>query len=232
MKRENKEQKIVINFENLREITETINALDFYSRIWIGQYLEIDHQMMWLKKELYKVPTEVQVTPLLLEIRSILLPELSAIVGETLNGSYGIFSDHIDSKARIAYDIQQVMRYTKAWFIRPKGGLGVDFDRPLWANHELPVPTAFCHNSNFEKEGHVGETQMELILSDQIQEFVLKEALAVKKCLYEGKIRELFTHYTDDETVLHFAENVEKYYKKFEEDPNAKELLENFPTFI
>lgn len=231
MKRENKEQKIVINFENLREITETINALDFYSRIWIGQYLEIDHQMMWLKKELYKVPTEVQVTPLFLKIRSILLPELSAIVGETLNGSYGIFSDRIDSKAGIAYDIQQVVRYTKAWFIKPEGGFGVDFGRPLWANDQFDVPTAFCYNHNLKKEEHVDETQMELVLSDPAQEFVLKEALAVNKCLYEGKIRELFTHYTDDETALHFAEKVEKYYKKFEEDPNAKAFLENFPTF-
>ena len=231
MKLENKENKIVITCNNLREITETINALDFYSRIWIGQYLEIDHQMMWLKKELYKAQTEVQVTPLFLEIRSILLPKLSAVVGETLNGSYGIFSDQIDSKAGIAYNIQQVMRYTKAWFIRPEGGLGVDFDRPLWANDQFDVPTAFCYNFNLEREGHVDETQMELALSDPAQEFVLKEALAVKKCLYEGRIRELFTHYTDDETALCFAENVEKYYKKFEEDPNAKELLENFPTF-
>lgn len=42
--------QIVVRLNCQEEISDVINALDLYSRIWIGQLLEIDNQMIWLKK--------------------------------------------------------------------------------------------------------------------------------------------------------------------------------------
>ncbi len=52
------------------EILKIVKALDFYSRIWMGQYLEIDNEITWLKKEAPNEILENKITSLLLQIRS------------------------------------------------------------------------------------------------------------------------------------------------------------------
>lgn len=187
------------------EIAEAINALDLYSRIWIGQYLEIDNQMIWFKEKLYLTDSAAKMTPFFLNIRNRILPGALRDIGNTLHCSYGIFSDKIDRRARMAYDIQQVIRYTAAWYFHPDGGMGVDFDRPMHAEDSVAMPTAHCFVSG-------SETGMELKLICQTQLEVLKEAVAVLNCLYHGQIYDLFAHYTDDANTLTIAKNVEQYY--------------------
>lgn len=207
---------------NTEEISEVINALDFYSRIWIGQYLEIDNQMIWLKQELHKENSVTKVTPQLLEIRNRLLPNLATGIANTLQASYGIYSDQIDKRARIAYDMQQVIRYTAAWYLHPDGGMGVDFGRPLPAEDTIPFITATCFSHN-------NGTEMRINLSDPLQWQILQDAVAVLNCLYHGKIHDLFAYYTNDKVALEIAKDVEKYYAGIANIEKLPEILVHFP---
>lgn len=104
------------------EINLSVNALDFYSRIWIGQYDEIlwNHRMFLDHKEVGKI--EDNVTLFLQMVRMLVLPDL----GPELNGSYGIYNPVIDKKAQLAYNMQQVIRYKYAYAKYPEGGIQVD----------------------------------------------------------------------------------------------------------
>ena len=114
--------QIVVRLNCQEEISDVINALDLYSRIWIGQLLEIDNQMIWLKENLYETDSAAKMTPFFVNIRNRILPGSLKDIGNTLHSSYGIFSKKIDRRARIAYDMQQVIRYTSAWYFHPNGG--------------------------------------------------------------------------------------------------------------
>lgn len=216
MKKENIEDKIVLTL-NASEISQIITCLDFYSRIWIGQYLEIDNEMLWIKEDISRSDSEIAVTPFFREIRKKVLPKLE----ESLHSSYGIFSHDIDVHAGIAYDLQQVIRYTQAWFVNPEGGWTVDYGRPLQANKEIPLANAECNRVD-------DKLFMKLTLTDPIQLSVLQDAVKIYQCLLQDKIRELFTYYTKDEESLRFAERIEKYYKKFKVENRCKESIEKF----
>lgn len=202
-KKENGQTVVYLN--SSEEISDVINALDLYSRIWIGQLLEIDNQMIWLKENLYETGSAAKMTPFFLNIRSRILPESLRDIGNTLQGSYGIFSKKIDRRARIAYDMQQVVRYTSAWYFHPDGGLSVDFCTPMQAEETVQIPTANCFMDD-------GQTGMEIHLTCLSQLEVLKEAIAVLECLYCGKIHDLFAHYTKDAGALIIAQHIEQFY--------------------
>ena len=197
--------RTTVCLKNQEEISDAINALDFYSRIWIGQLLEIDNQMIWLKEKLYETDSAAKMTPFFLNIRNRILPESLQDIGNTLQGSYGIFSKKIDRRARIAYDMQQVVRYTSAWYFHPDGGLSVDFCAPMQAEETVQMPTANCFTAD-------GQTGMKIHLACLSQLEVFKEAIIVLECLYCGKIRDLFTHYTKDAGALTVAQHIEQYY--------------------
>ncbi|MBQ8995292.1 MAG: hypothetical protein IJ091_05715, partial [Oscillospiraceae bacterium] len=109
------------------QIGSVVEALDLYARIWIGQFDHIMYEMRWLKDCEEIDLQEERLVHLFLALRNILLPGLS---GYSLSGSYGIFSRKRDIRAAVAYDLQQVIRYRKAWFEKPEGGYTVDFRAP------------------------------------------------------------------------------------------------------
>lgn len=49
---------------------------------------------------------------------------------------HGIHSPKISDKARVAWDLQQVIRHRLAWDREPKGGIYVDFDTPMRSSAE------------------------------------------------------------------------------------------------
>ena len=102
MKKENIEDKIVLIL-NASEISQIITCLDFYSRIWIGQYLEIDNEMLWIKEDISRSDSEIAVTPFFRDIRKRILPKLE----ESLHSSYGIFSYDMINDLYIQYLINQ-----------------------------------------------------------------------------------------------------------------------------
>lgn len=191
------------------EILKVIRALNFYSRIWMGQYLEIDNEITWLKKEAPNEILETKITSLLLKIRSKLLPLSNRDIGQTLYASYGIFSNRIDERAGTAYDMQQVIRYTLAWFLHPEGGWTVDFGSPLRAGRVYPVPKASCVNND-------GNIEMEVSLTDKSQFIIVEDAIEILNLVCSGKIEKLFSHYTDDKEALLTASEIEKVYAKIQ----------------
>lgn len=215
----------VVYLNSSEEISDVINALDLYSRIWIGQLLEIDNQMIWLKEKLYETGSAAKMTPFFLNIRSRILPESLRDIGNTLHSSYGIFSKKIDRRARIAYDMQQVIRYVSAWYSHPDGGVSVDFRTPMQGEETVKMLTAHCFSNG-------AGTGMGIHLTCSVQLEVLKEAVAVLDCLYHGKIRDLFTHYTDDAGALTIAGHIEQYYAGLKDKGELPKMSICFPEAL
>ena len=136
--------------------------------------------------------------------REITLPELS---GYDFSASHGIFSSERDVKAAAAYDLQQEMRYKKAWFEKPEGGYTVDFNKPLPCEDDpYPFPEAFCRT---EKEMTVLETEMTAGQSD-----IIINALEIQCCIENGDFKKLFSYYTEDERALGYAQKITDIYSQ------------------
>lgn len=184
-----------------------INALDFYSRIWIGQYDHIMYEMRW-QKDCGKLDAqENKLIDLFKSVRQITLPEL-ALYG--FSGSHGIFSEDRDVRAAIAYDLQQEIRYKKAWFEYPAGGYTVDFGTPLPCEDDpYPFPKAACR-----KEGEETIVYMEVVAA---QAKIIVEALEIRYCLENNDFAALFAHYTENEQALGYAEQISEIYSAIPE---------------
>lgn len=199
----------IVHITSQDEISKVIKALDFYSRIWIGQYLEIDNEMIWLIKKTYDDVRENEIVPLFLQLRNRVMPASIRDIGQTLYASYGIFSDKVDERAGTAYDMQQVIRYTLAWFLHPEGGWTVDFGSPLRAGRVYPVPKASCIKNNENVE-------MEVSLSDKSQFTIIEDAIEILNLVRNGKIEKLFSYYTADKDALLTASEIEKTYMEIQ----------------
>lgn len=101
-------------------------ALDFYIRVLIGQYDVLSGNSYRLS-EVGGIYSGSEADRFLLQIRDILLPELS---NYGPYGSHGVYSPHRDIRAGEAYNIYQELRYRRAYFNHPEGGYSVDFDTP------------------------------------------------------------------------------------------------------
>lgn len=108
-----------------------IRALDLYSRILSGQ---IDSVLSALQHEMRftKQVNNDKIRNLCEQIKVEAFPELGS--------TYYAISGACES-ARIAYDIQQVVRYVKAWAEHPEGGHTVDFGEPLFTSRHIPKCT-------------------------------------------------------------------------------------------
>ena len=136
------------------EINVVIDALDFYSRIWIGQYRNILFESRGLKQ----------------------------CDGYGFGGSYGIFSDERDIRAGIAYDLQQEIRNKRAYFEHPQGGYTVDFHDPLPCDDDpCPFPRAYCRTEDEKTALYVDavERQVQIILDSL---YVQKAFVAGRFC--------------------------------------------------
>ena len=188
------------------EISCVINALDLYSRIWIGQYAHLMYEMRWQKECDEFDRQEKKLIDLFKAMREITLPELN---GYDLSASHGIFSSERDVKAAVAYDLQQEMRYKKAWFEKPEGGYTVDFHTPLPCEDDpYPFPEAFCRT---EKEMTVLETEMTAAQSD-----IIINALETQCCIENGDFKKLFSYYTEDERVLGYVQRIADIYSQIQ----------------
>lgn len=117
----------------LEGLTEThlrsiMKALDFTSRIGMGQYRELFD----LVDPSFKVrgPERDEAEKLLLRARSLMMPRL-----ESSSSYWSIRSPEVPEHHRVGFDIQQVIRHRLAWDRNPKGDFMVDFDTP-WQTAE------------------------------------------------------------------------------------------------
>lgn len=103
-----------------------INALDLYSRIGMGQLEEIAHI---LRSSPNANPDKI------LAVEALAREAADCWMGH-VGGYNGISSDKVHDVFRIAWDLQQVIRYRLAWDRHPEGGIQVVFDEPLKSSKE------------------------------------------------------------------------------------------------
>lgn len=180
------------------EICTVLNALDFYSRIWIGQYDHILWELRWIRSCRQLDVAEEVLQKKLLEMRNIILPGLYQY---SLYGSYGIFSPERNVKAAIAYDMQQEFRYRRAWFKNPNGGITVDFGRPLPCDDDpCEFPKAECYqlDSEFRIKIWIDQTQLDVIV----------DALKIIALGYSCQLGKMFEYYTENQSALKIAQEI------------------------
>lgn len=123
-----------------------VSALDLYSRILIGQFEEIAH--LSLVHNVDMLPEKM------MERHHQFSDELRKLKERLLaiprNGSFGIHSKKVSDLARVAYDIQQVVRNALAWERTPGGGIGVNFDRPMQTSSQKLPPAKILKKDSGE----------------------------------------------------------------------------------
>lgn len=110
------------------------NALDFYSRIQMGQLEEVYHvAVMALNK--YKSVSREDMDRAVRQLKKVLFPELME------NSSHGIHSEKINDLARVAWDLQQVIRNRLAFDLHPPENdqlpWNVDYDTPQQSSSKV-----------------------------------------------------------------------------------------------
>ena len=178
-----------------------INALDTYSRIWIGQYDRINDLSIYDVGNRWNRDSQSYV--LFQRMRNLLIPSLAG-VGDYLACSLGIWSKNTDMKAINAYDIQQRLRYEIAWFMNPEGGITVNFDTPTIRGN-LGDYSVFCQKAGGSMSAYLYVSQEQLI--------AIRIALEVYGLLADRNIKGAFTYFTSNEEALAVAEELTKVYR-------------------
>lgn len=117
-----------------------IKALDFYSRIGIGQFREIVSNFVFDWCSIFKHKEGYYKAMKLAEAHIDLAKKLLTKMPH--NASLGISSPETPETAKVAYDLQQVIRHKVAWTNNPEGGHTVDFHEPMKVS-EQELPTMY-----------------------------------------------------------------------------------------
>ena len=187
-----------------KEVTTCINALDFYARIFTGQYDRIDKTLAWAAEEPKAFRKNGITRERLYEAARSRVFQGTFLENESFSASFGIWTEETDERGVIAYEILQVIRNKAAWVKNPKGGFSIDYDDPVIKSLQ---PEASC---TCWMEGEV--LRQELFLNST-QADILCKALEVSYLLYSVRLRNLFAHYTDDEIVIDIVGIAEKLYR-------------------
>lgn len=100
------------------------DALETYNRLLMGQFNAVTD--LFLARDFDRKAAAAA----LLEARQTVMPELDP------GGYHGIESREIPDRARIAFDVEQVLRHALSWHRHPEGGITVNFDKPYWTSPE------------------------------------------------------------------------------------------------
>ena len=202
---------MILNFSE-SEMGMIISSLDFYMRMYIGQYREILFDLRWYRDCSYLDNLEDQLRIKFMQIRNILLP---GITGYGWSGSYGIFNPDVDYRAGIAYDMMQVFRNKLAYFKHPEGGITVDFN-PLMhcENDPYDFPSVKCSIRD-------GKIYVEVEVNNEHVQ-IMNNALQINNAKFNCRIRELFSYYTSDEEALRIADDITVILKDVPEDKKIK----------
>lgn len=122
--------RLEMNEEQARTV---IAALDFWTRMRIGQWKELvdlclpcdyEHIDEWCRK---RDDAEL----LIMSVRDKVMPEL------TYNASYGVFRFEETERA---FNVMKAVRSCLAWHKNPKGGYEVIYDRPMAIHIKEELP--------------------------------------------------------------------------------------------
>jgi len=123
---------------SLDQAQTIINALDFYSRMHMGQFSDLGHLVRMYNIHGKKSETVVNFNDY--EDADYQLVQFGRALGFSPGASYGIYSPGVHQIARDAYSIQKHLRYVESWTRagkdpsvdkRDSSMFGVSFDEPL-----------------------------------------------------------------------------------------------------
>ena len=186
------------------EIGTCINALDFYNRMYIGQYEQIDWsiRMRLISTEKFREGEHTR-RKLYEAVRSIIMKD-TRIAQYNLDASLGIWSDQTDDRAKSSYDMQQIMRYKAAYCSSPEGGTTIDFREPLIEGSLLEIGCA-CRQED--------EHMIETISINNDHAGILDDALYVYSLLHRHNVKGIFKYFTDDPVAREIVGIIDKMYK-------------------
>jgi len=112
-----------------------MRALDIFSRVGTAQFEEVLKHPQWDDKRFTGRSDYIFDYNACKELLCVIKKNLT---GLSANASYGIGALEVDERSKIAYDLLQVIRHRLAWDKHPKGGMQVDFNKPLQiADHKF-----------------------------------------------------------------------------------------------
>jgi hypothetical protein len=136
------------------EMKEAIQILDRLKNLWCGE----DLVLTFPQATIVEMATEIYSRIHMGQLDCIACPNLvddctnmcklsnalrdlePLVTGLGKNLYYGIESRKVSERAKIAWDLYQVVRHRMAWDMHPKGGLGVCYDEPYQvAKEKLPT---------------------------------------------------------------------------------------------
>ena len=186
------------------EVIATINALDLYSRVWVGHVSHLDMELR-MHRLTFEDPTRSKQTEdLLVAMRSIFLPECAGC-GAAMN--LGIWNERTCELAVCAYDMQQVIRHDWSWFCHPEGGLTRWFDVPFLRG-SMPAPETACLYDDH------GEPIMRIRLAREPLHLLL-DALLAHQALLDVRLSDMMGLFTRDGHVLTIARILEGLYLEY-----------------
>lgn len=201
------------------EANALMSALDVYSRIWMGQYDEIEWELRMLTSDLNKLKQEESARrEAWLLMRRLILPELGDM---HFGASHGIWSEHTDDRGQAAYDILQVVRHARAWHKNPEGGMGRDFDKP-WIHGSLPPIQCSCEGD--------GDNLLTTLVLTPAHAALMADAVSVLSSIVRQDLFEAMSHYTMNEEALGIAKSIEDLLPSPQKDeggvpPSTESLL-------
>ena len=188
------------------QVHTLIKALDLYSRIFMGQYSEIEWCLRLNTRStdgrpLYEVVDEQKLQMALLKVRDLAMP---ALKGYGFHGSYGIWSADNDRRSVEAFDLEQVIRHSDAWFRNPEGGIGTHFDRP-WLHGRFDKMQAKCVGTR---------DSYNMVISDisEEQNEIICNALKASATLYNLEFVKFLKYFTDKDDALTAMKDIETLY--------------------
>lgn len=125
---------------DLKQARIMMRAMDFYSRILMGQFAEIEHMFFQYEPNdpvfgrYLDDKARDNVRAGLELVKDEIYPKLEYYA------YYGITCPPCPVNATIVYDVFKSMDHAIAWHLNPEGGLFVSYDPPMHWYKELPLP--------------------------------------------------------------------------------------------
>lgn len=111
-----------------RQTEVLIKLLELFSRLGMGQY-----------RFLLEVFFAHLANPDFFNVAEYNIDVIKSMVLNLQGGYFGITSKETPEDAKVSYEIEKILLYTKSWHENPKGGYTVNFDYPLKVSNE-PIP--------------------------------------------------------------------------------------------
>lgn len=141
----------------LNQANIIVNALDLYSRMYMGQFSSL-YSFLRMNEVAGRdlIDRDFHEKMDAYDEAEVHLKKFAETLGFSYNGSWGILSKEIHNEAREAFDIQQVLRQVESWTRKGKElgkderdwteMMGVNFDDPMFCSGKEPVKVKVVEN--------------------------------------------------------------------------------------